>query len=158
MEDGGWMMIITLPSGRSLHYLNATVDEEVRTGKKDGRPYTVQTIHYAGIEHSTSRDDSGKAAKKNTKWGKCKTYGGKLCENIVQAIARDTLLHGLKLAHAMGFPIFGLFHDELAAEVEDTWDGLRLDDLITCMSAVPSWAPGLILGADGYTSKVYKKE
>ena len=61
------------------------------------------------------------------------------------------------LAAEMGFDIWGLFHDELAAEIVDDPFGLRLEDLIWCMVQVPDWAPGLPLGAEGYTSKVYKK-
>ena len=79
------------------------------------------------------------------------------CENVVQAISRDDLLNSMFLADELGFSIWGLFHDEIAVEVDDDMFGLRLEDLVWCMTQVPSWAPGLLLGAEGYTSKVYKK-
>ena len=79
------------------------------------------------------------------------------CENVVQAISRDDLLNSMFLANEMGFDIWGLFHDEIAVEVDDDMFGLRLEDLVWCMTSVPDWAPGLLLGAEGYTSNVYKK-
>jgi DNA polymerase bacteriophage-type len=157
MEDGGYMIRMELPSGRALHYLNATVEEEQRTSQKTGRPYTAYTIYYDGIEHSATQDAEGKTVKKRHKWGRVKTYGGKLCENAIQAMSRDDLLNSMLLADEMGFSIWGLFHDEIATEVEDSPFGLRLEDLNWCMTSVPDWAPGLLLGAEGYESKVYKK-
>lgn len=155
--DEGYAIRIELPSGRALHYLDVSIDEETRTSPRDGRPYTVETIHYGGIEHSATQGADGKTAKKKHTWGRVKTYGGKLCENVIQAMSRDDLLNSMLLAAEMGFDIWGLFHDEIAVEVEDTWDGLTLRDLLWCMVQVPSWAPGLMLGAEGYTSSVYKK-
>ena len=61
------------------------------------------------------------------------------------------------LADEMGFDIWGLFHDEIATEVDDSPFGLRLEDLNWCMVQIPDWAPGLLLGAEGYESQVYKK-
>ena len=157
MEDGGYMIQMVLPSGRALHYLNVSLEEEKRTSQKTGQPYTAYTIYYDGIEHSAIQGADGKNIKKRHKWGRVKTYGGKLCENAVQAISRDDLLNSMFLADEMGFNIWGLFHDEIATEDNDDPFGLRLDDLIWCMTQVPDWAPGLILGAEGYTSQVYKK-
>lgn len=157
MEDGGYMIRMELPSGRALHYLNATLEDEVRTSKKTGRPYTVQTIYYDGVEHSATQGADGKNVKKHHKWGRVKTYGGKLVENAVQAISRDDLLHSMTLFDEMGGNIFGLFHDELACEESIDVDGLRLDDLVWCMTQVPPWAPGLPLGAEGFESAFYRK-
>ena len=72
-------------------------------------------------------------------------------------MSRDDLVNSMMLADDMGFDMWGLFHDEIAAEIEDDPFGLRLEDLIWCMTQIPSWAPGLLLGAEGYTSQVYKK-
>jgi DNA polymerase len=157
MPDGGYTIRMELPSGRALHYLNVSIDEEQRISKKTGKPYKTQTIHYDGVEHSATQGADGKTAKKKHNWGRVKTYGGKLAENAIQAMSRDDLLNSIFLAYEMGFDIWGLFHDEIAVEVDDTWDGLTLADLLWCMKQVPDWAPGLLLGAEGYTSKVYKK-
>lgn len=161
MGDGRYTIRMELPSGRALHYLNATIEEEQktfvsqRTGEKVTRP--TYTVYYDGIEHSATQGADGKNVKKQHKWGRVKTCGGKLTGNLVQAISRDDLLNSMFLADEMGFDIWGLFHDEIATEVDDSPFGLRLDDLVWCMTQVPDWAPGLMLGAEGYTSKVYKK-
>lgn len=158
MQDGGYTIRMELPSGRALHYLNATIEQETRTSKKSGKPYTVPVLYYEGIEHSSTTDATGARAKKRAIWGPTKTYGGKLVENAVQAISRDILLNGMILADEMGFGIFGLFHDELATEVpDDPLTGLRLSDLVWCMSDVPDWTPGLLLGAEGYEGAYYRK-
>ena len=157
MDDGHYTIRMELPSGRALHYLNVSIEEEERTSKKTGKKYTARTIYYDGIEHSATQGADGKTAKKKHKWGRVKTYGGKICENAIQAMSRDDLLNSMFLADEMGFHIWGLFHDEIAVEEDDVWDGLRLDDLLWCMCQIPWWAPGLMLGAEGYTDKVYKK-
>lgn len=157
MDGGGYLIRMELPSGRALHYLNATIEEEKRLSQRTGNEYTSQTLYYDGVEHSATQNAAGQNVKKHHKWGRVKTYGGKICENVIQAMSRDDLLNSIILADEMGFSIWGLFHDEIAVEVDDTWDGLTLEDLIWCMCSVPDWAPGLMLGAEGYTSSVYKK-
>jgi DNA polymerase len=157
MAEGGYTVRMELPSGRALHYMNVSIDEETKISKKTGNPYTSYQIHYDGVEHSATQGADGKTAKKHHTWGRVKTYGGKLCENAIQAMSRDDLMNSMFLADEMGFNLWGLFHDELAAEVADVWDGLTLADLIWCLVQIPWWAPGLLLGAEGYTSKVYKK-
>ena len=158
MEGGGYLMRMILPSGRALHYINATIDKEERTSKRTGRKYTVDILRYDGIEHSANADAGGQSIKKKHKWGRVKTYGGKLCENAVQAISRDLLMNGMLLADEMGFHIWGLFHDELACEEDkNNLDALTVADLIYCMATVPEWSPGLILGAEGFESAHYKK-
>jgi hypothetical protein len=157
MEGGGFTIRMELPSGRALHYMNATCDQETMFSKKTGKPYHVDTLHYDGKEHSVTQDAKGKTVKKKHKWGRVKTYGGKLCENGDQAISRDIFLNGAFEADDLGFHIWGLFHDELACEEDDDMFGLTVHDLIDCQSVVPSWAPGLLLGAEGYEDKIYHK-
>ena len=156
MEGGGYIIRMELPSGRGLHYINATIETEAKISKK-GNPYTARTIYYDGIEHSATKGADGKNNKKRMKWGRVRTNGPKLCENGDQAISRDTLLNGLFLADNMGFDLWGIFHDEAAAEVDNDCFGLQLDDLIWCLTQTPEWAKGLILGADGWEGQVYKK-
>jgi hypothetical protein len=57
----------------------------------------------------------------------------------------------------MGFHIVGMFHDEVMCEEDDDPWAPGLSDLVWAMTQVPDWANGLILGAEGFTSKVYKK-
>lgn len=140
---------IMLPSGRALHYLNARTEIRVLTGK-DGNEYEKPALVYDGIGHGVGKMGEG--------WGKVYTYGGKLAENIVQAISRDILLNAMFLADDMGAEIVLHAHDEIMTVSSDSDPfAFSLNDLRWCMTAVPQWAPGLPLQAEGYTGKFYRK-
>jgi DNA polymerase len=131
---------IKLPSGRYLHYINPRVEKrESKWGVKD-------TILFDGFS-STS---------KNKSWMEQQTYGGRLTENVVQAIARDILLEALKLSDKIGFRLVGHCHDEIIA-LKHKNSELGLEKLIECMSKSPVWAKNIPLGADGFISKRYRK-
>ena len=159
----GKIVRIKLPSGRYLHYLNCDIKEEEfeyvdkKTGKK--RKAIGQVIYYEGIEHSATENADGSQAKKKYVWGRTKTYGGKITENIVQAIARDILVHACHLAVELGFEIFGVFHDEIGTLVDSNdMFAPTLEDLLWCMRQSPWWAPTMILDAAGWVGKFYHKE
>ena len=137
----GYAIRMELPSGRALHYLNVSIEEETHISKKNQKPYITYTIYYDGVEHSATQGADGKNVKKHHKWGRVKTWGGKLVENGDQAISRDIFLHGLLLGDEMDFDFWGVFHDEGAAEVDDSPFGLRLEDLIWCFCQVPTGLP-----------------
>lgn len=119
-----------LPSGRVLSYWGAGLD-------------TDGSICFMG-QNQTTR-----------KWEKTSTWGGKLVENIVQAFARDCLAVAmLKLADA-GYKILFHVHDEIIAEAPD---GSRWEDMAEIMGQPITWAPGLLLRADGYETKFYMKD
>jgi DNA polymerase bacteriophage-type len=143
-KNGEYILRIHLPSGRCLHYLNAHMAEREVNGK-DGTTYKKDTIVYDGIDQVLKI------------WTEITTHGGKLVENIVQAIARDILVHGMLLADEIGLNIVAHVHDEIVTENPDTPDGLGLEDLVWCMSQVPAWAPGLPLEAKGWSGYYYKK-
>lgn len=157
IKEGGYAISIELPSGRRLHYWNATIELETKQSKKTGREYTREVITYDGIEHSATYDSDGRRAKAKPKWGRVKGYGGKFTENVVQAISRDDLLESLLLGDEMGFNFWGVFHDEGGAENDDDEFGLNLDNLIWCFTQPAKWAPGLMLGAEGFEDKIYRK-
>ncbi len=143
-KNGEYVLRIHLPSGRCLHYLNAHMEEREQKGR-DGTTYIKDTIVYEGIDQVLKI------------WTVITTHGGKLVENIVQAIARDILVHGALLADEIGLRIVAHVHDELVCENPDISDGLGVEDLVWCMSQVPEWAPGLPLEAKGWSGKFYKK-
>ena len=130
--------------------MNARVEAEEKVSKA-GNPYTKYNIYYDGIGHGVG------ATTKKQGWAKVYTYGGKLVENIVQAIARDILAHAMMLAHKLGMFIVGHVHDEIICEEEIGWGSFGLSDLNQCLTAAISWARGLPLGADGYEGPIYKK-
>nr|BAH96670.1 DNA-directed DNA polymerase [Candidatus Liberibacter asiaticus] len=85
-----------------------------------------------------------------------RTYGGKLTENIVQAISRDILCEGMKNATKNGYDIVLTVHDEIVSETPDT-PYFSVGTLCSLMTKNPSWAKGLPLKAEGYEAKRYRK-
>jgi DNA polymerase len=75
------------------------------------------------------------------------TYGGHLAENVTQAVARDVLTHGMMALDAAGFPLCLHIHDEVVAEVENGFGSV--DEFVSIMTTVPTWAEGLPLSAKG---------
>jgi DNA polymerase len=144
MKNGKFMLVIHLPSGRCLHYLDAWIDEEKKIARS-GKEYIKRTMHYSGINQERKT------------WGDIQTHGGKLVENIVQAISRDILVEAMLRADDLGLNIVGHVHDEIITENPDTPWGMGLDDLLWCLSQTPEWAPGLPLTAAGYSGTFYKK-
>lgn len=141
-------LTIQLPSGRKMYYFRPRIVEREMTtkqGPNKGKKYVKSNFQYEGKAEGTN------------KWGKIFSHGGKLVENIVQALARDVLAEGLKLAHRKGFSIVMHIHDEIVTEVDEDSD-LTLQDLIDCMAAKISWAPGLPLGAAGWEGYFYRKD
>lgn len=141
---GGKLLRILLPSGRGLHYIKPTIETRTFPGRGGREDYSKDSIYYDGIDQTTRQ------------WVRVPTYGGKLTENIVQAIARDLLLYAMFLADAKGFEIVGHCHDEIIALVK-LLSNLGLQDLVECMETRPPWAPDLPLGAAGYEGIYYHK-
>jgi DNA polymerase len=125
-----WLRI-KLPSGRQLCYPNAAIEE--------GR------LVYDGTNQYTR------------KWERLETYGGKICENIVQAVARDVLASGLLRAEEAGYSVCLHVHDEIIAEVPDS-DEHNVDGLSAIMATNPGWALGLPLAAAGFETLRYRKD
>lgn len=145
------IMRVRLPSGRVLHYLYPRIEEVMREFRKELPDGTiavekkrVPTLTYEGVDQRTK------------KWGRTSTHGGRLTENLVQAIARDVLAVGLMRATKMGFKTVLHVHDELVCEVPDN-SKLTIEDLCNAMASPISWAPDLPLAAEGAVSVVYKK-
>jgi len=130
-------LTVRLPSGRKLIYRNASL-----TVNQWGNP----SIKYMGVNPDTK------------KWGWVDTYGGKISENIIQAIARDILARGMRRADKVGFPIVGHVHDEVIAEIENLSVDFVLDQLCNILAEPVPWAPGLPLPAEGFVTPYYKKD
>jgi len=133
------MLTITLPSGRTICYPRA----EVETEYNDGWRGDHDIIEYEGLNQTTK------------KWGKVRTYGGKLTENIVQAVARDILGIVILRAKAEGLNIVFHIHDEII--VEATPDQ-TLADVEALFSKPIDWCRDLPLKGAGYTTPYYLKD
>lgn len=140
----GWWLKIELPSGRIMSYpgiaLSVTTEIDEDTGKKR----TSTRIKYQG-ENQTTRQ-----------WGFQYTYGGKLTENIVQALCRDILAWSMPGVEAAGYEIVLSVHDELITEVPDT-DDYTTAELCALMCDLPIWAKGFPLAAEGDCMYRYRK-
>lgn len=130
----GVCLMAKLPSGRSLFYWGAQLAKS-RFGQ--------DSVRYKGVNQL------------NKQWGWVDTYGGKITENVVQAISRDLLLHSLMVLTASGYNVAMHVHDEAVCEV-DTED--QLGEVLELMSHKPYWAENLPLTADGYVCNFYKKD
>lgn len=136
----GDYLIITLPSGRSLYYYHPVFKSKM-IGRK-----TVNTLFYEGMNQETKA------------WGQVDTYGGKLTENIVQAISRDLIGYAMLNLETAGFGITMHVHDEAIAEIPEENAEHWLDEMIRIMSIAPDWASDLPLNAAGFTAKFYMKD
>ena len=132
------LFTITLPSGRKLYYVNPTM-----TVNRFGSP----SIAYTGMDQTTK------------KWKIVETYGGKLVENVVQAIARDALAGAVDRLEAAGLPVVFHVHDEVVIDIApfDSPENM-LKKVETIMSQEVPWAKGLPLNADGWVGTFFTKD
>lgn len=96
--------------------------------------------------------------QKTKQWGEIDTYGGKLTENIVQAIARDLLANSMLQLEAAGYKIVCHIHDECLAEVPKENAQAYYEKMAHIMSIPPTWAHDIPLRADGYVTPFYLKD
>lgn len=127
-EKRGSTLFMRLPSGRELAY------QKVRL--------VNDRIEYKG---------QGTAAAFTTQH----TWGGKLVENLTQAIARDLLAEAMVNIDLMGYRIVGHVHDEII--VEHPKNASDISEIEGIMALPPAWAEGLPLDAEGFKTDYYKK-
>lgn len=139
----GWWLCMELPSGRILSYPGIGVSVTKETDE-DGRVNTNVRIKYQGENQLTRQ------------WTTLYTHGGKACENIVQALCRDLLAYAMIKVEDGGYPIVLSVHDELVCETPDTPE-YSVAELERLMCALPEWAEGFPLVAEGAEMKRYAK-
>lgn len=131
-------MTILLPSGRKLYYPSPEIGVN-----RWGNP----SVSYMGQNQTTKR------------WEKVETYGGKLVENIVQAIARDCLAIAIENLEAQGLHVVFHIHDEVVIDTPAWADNDTMLDTVTKIMTKPiPWAQALPLNADGWVDKYFKKD
>ena len=128
-------MTIALPSGRKLYYAKPFIGQNRFGG---------ESICYSGVNQTSRKVET------------IETYGGKLTENITQAVARDCLAESIERLEAAGYPVVFHVHDEVCIDIEESRADLA--DVCRIMAIRPKWAPDLPLKAEGYVSKYFKKE
>ena len=130
---GQTFLTVQLPSGRKLFYPKPFLQEN-QFGKL--------ALHY----YSTGS---------SKKWSVESTYGGKMTENIVQAVARDCLAETLKRIEDRGLHVVFHVHDEV---IIDAPEETTVDEVCGLMAEPIPWAPGLILKGAGFEGQYYKKD
>lgn len=133
------MLLITLPSGRTICYPRADIGLERDYGWRGDH----EVIEYEGVNQMTK------------KWERIRTYGGKLTENVVQAIARDILGAIILRAHERGLNTVFHIHDEIVVEAEP---GQTLQDVENIFSEPIAWCKDLPLKGAGYSTPYYLKD
>lgn len=128
-------LTITLPSKRKLYYAHPSL-----TTNEWNKP----SILYYGTNQTTKQ------------WTQLETYGGKLVENVAQAIARDCLALAIENLEAAGFPVVFHVHDEVVIDIPQ--DKADLDEVVRLMTLPIPWAPDLPLNADGWVGDFFKKD
>ena len=143
-EEGGELqfsykdkiLFVELPSGRRLAYQGIEYKPNVRG---------MDALTYLGTDQNTKQ------------WVRIDTWGGKIVENIVQAIARDCLAETMRAVEAAGYKIVMHVHDEIIVDVPNG-DKQALETISGIMARPIKWAPGLLLRGDGYETNYYKKD
>ena len=133
-------LFIRLPNGRSLSYVKPRI-ESVSLERNKFVIARAGSLTYEGIDQKTRH------------WDRVGTYGGKLVENITQAIARDCLAESMLKIDMLGYKQVTTVHDEIIIESQT-----GLDEIMGVMAAPIKWAPGLPLKGDGYITDYYMKE
>ena len=125
-----WLRIV-LPSGRSLVYPSPKL--------VDG------AVTYMGVDQFTR------------KWTRISTHGGKLFENLCQAVARDVMAANMPRIEEAGYQIVLTVHDEIIAEAPDQPE-FNADHLASLLATNPDWAPDMPLAAAGFETYRYRKD
>jgi DNA polymerase len=132
----GNFLYCKLPQGRLIAYPYPKL-EQVRT------PWGAVKEQ---LTYRTMRDNF---------WTRDSTYGGKLVENIVQATARDFMVHGVINLEANGYPVIAMIHDEIISEVDEDYGSIQEFELAMCVDA--PWGPGCPILAKGKQLSRYQK-
>lgn len=131
-ECRGGLLIITLPSGRALHYVKP---------KEGINKFGETSITYEGLDGVTK------------KWNRIESYGPKFVENLVQAISRDILMYALSTLNHCA--IVAHVHDEIIIDIKNN---VSLEAICEQMSRTPPWMSGLKLNCAGYSGNYYFKD
>lgn len=131
----GRYLVIKLPSGRCLYYPSPKVEPCTRFGRPSVR-LTYRTQYFRA-------------------WIRTSTYGGKLVENIVQAIARDIMCEGIWAMEEADYPVIGTVHDELLSEMLYGKGSIKEAEKI--VSRILIWAKGCPITAEGFEAERYRK-
>lgn len=133
----GNYLMIRLPNGRKLFYNSPKVSTEIKTWGE------VQSLSFMSVNAKTK------------KWEREYTYGGKIVENIVQALCRDLMVFSMFELEGAGYKVLITVHDEVVTEREIGKGSIK--EFESIMSKAPAWANGFPIGAEAWKGPRYKK-
>lgn len=164
IKSGGYLLV-RLPSGRFLSYPAPRIVRAIapwyadalaewqdakQAAEENGEPFDVPEPEKKEVDNIEFS-----AQLMGGKWGRERTYGGKLVENIVQAVARDIMAERMLAAERAGFPPVLTVHDEVVVEVDALHaDQLALEQLL---AEPPAWAADCPIAVEGWTHTRYRK-
>lgn len=129
------ILFVRLPSGRCIAYVQPRIEEN-----RFGKP----ALTYMGLDQQSKQ------------WTRLETFGGKLTENLVQAVARDCLAESMIRLEARGYKIVFHVHDEVIIDAPAGFGSA--EEVAAIMGEPISWAQGLPLRAEGYETEFYRKD
>lgn len=151
IEKLGPYLTIKLPSGRRLYYYKPRLVTKTFRGKPTeehpyGEPYKRTNLTYMGKRQNSQT------------WARIDSHGGKIFENIVQAIARDILAVGIRRAHDAGWNIIMHVHDEIVALIRKGSISQTVAALVGLMTDEIEWCAGMPLKAAGWRGPFFRKD
>lgn len=129
-------LFMRLPSGRNLAYYAPQIENKIDKYRRE-----KEVVTFMGLDTAN-------------RWTRLSTYGGKLTENVVQALARDLLVHSMRAADFFGYDVVMHVHDEFVVEADGPEHLALLEKLAVIL---PPWAEGLPMAAEGWAARRYKK-
>lgn len=141
-EAGKWL-VFRLPNKRKLWFYEPECEVEDwidQYGKKRER-YNISYM--------------GRSSKHQGKWMRIRSYGGMMLENIVQALARDTMVESMKAVEAAGYPVVLTVHDEVISDVPKGHGSL--EEFTSLMAKSPDWAPDCPITVEAWKGERYRK-
>ncbi|MEI6084015.1 MAG: hypothetical protein WCS70_06905 [Verrucomicrobiota bacterium] len=145
-RKSGNFLCLQLPSRRILYYYAPQIVTEMVQGvNEDGTTYQWEAtkLIFMGVDSTTHQ------------WTRQDTYGGKLTENIVQALSRDLLANGMLNAERAGYEVVLSVHDEIVSETAEDFGSVEEFEKLICR--LPHWADGLPMAAEAWRGKRYRK-
>ena len=138
----GDFLHIKLPSGRMLSYMSPKmVLKDTKYVKNK------ECVSFWGMNSMTNQ------------WSKQYTYGGKLAENVTQAVSADLLRFALFNAEEDEFPVVLHIHDEVVSEMSEDIQRIKTFDMFKeSLLKTPTWAEGLPMAVEGWVGNRYRKE
>lgn len=134
VKDG--FLWCTLPSGRKLAYYKPSIKYEDSFNEEKRA-----VLYHWGVNPKTKI------------WEESGTYGGRLVENVVQAISRDLMVSAMLRLEYNNYALLLTVHDEILAEKKYG----NVKEFEQLMVRVPLWAMGLPMKVEGWSGDRYQK-